>query len=190
MEREYAIDLLYRGQSRTRGPDEVISGLAARQHGVVARRQLLALGIGPKAIDHRVDRSRLHVLHRGVYAAGHTVLTQQARWMAAVLAAGPGAVLSHRSAAALWRIRHTASARIEITAPRKLHPRKNLLPHCAVLPADETTVNDGIPVTTPARTLLDLADVIPPNQLDRALNEAEIRRLEGPQRLLERQGAV
>ncbi len=105
--------------------------------------------------------------------------------MAAVLAAGPRAVLSHRSAAALWGIRHTASARIEITVPKQLRPRPNLLPHCAVLPADEVTVHDGIPVTTPARTLFDLAAVLRPNELDRALNEAEIRRLPGPQPLLD-----
>jgi very-short-patch-repair endonuclease len=106
--------------------------------------------------------------------------------MAAVLSAGRGAVLSHRSAAALWGIRHTASARIEVTAPRKLHRRKHLLPHCAVLPPDERTTLKGIPVTTAPRTLLDLAAVIPPNQLDRALNEAEVQRLEGPQEMLAR----
>jgi very-short-patch-repair endonuclease len=106
--------------------------------------------------------------------------------MAAVLAAGPGAVLSHRSAAALWGIRPTSAARIEITAPRDLRARPGLLPHCAVLPRDERTAHEGIPVTTPARTLLDLATVVKPNELDRALDEAEVRRLEGPGAMLAR----
>ena len=110
--------------------------------------------------------------------------------MAAVLAAGPRAVLSHRSAAALWGIRPTARRRVEVTTAKRLHPRKDLHPHCAVLPPDEITTHEGIPVTTPARTLLDLAAVVPRNQLDRALNEAEIRRLQGPAELLDRHPAA
>ena len=104
--------------------------------------------------------------------------------MAAVLACGPQAVLSHRSAAALWGVRPTAGARVEVTAPRRLRPRPNLLPHFAVLPSDQRTTQTGIPVTTPARTLLDLAAVLKSNELDRALNEAEIQRLSGPNHLI------
>jgi very-short-patch-repair endonuclease len=110
--------------------------------------------------------------------------------MAAVLAAGPGAVLSHRSAAALWGIRPTSGARVEITAAKQLHPRPGLLPHCAVLPRDEVTERDGIPVTTAARTQLDLAAVLDRHQLDRALNEAEVLRLEGPADLMARHPGV
>ena len=106
--------------------------------------------------------------------------------MAAVLAAGPGAVLSHQSAAALWNLRATSKTRIDVTTPHKLRPRKGLHPHCAVLPHDERTVHEGIPVTTPARTLLDLAGVINRQALDRALNEAEIQRLPSPATLLDR----
>lgn len=76
--------------------------LAGRQHGIVARRQLLALGFDARAIEHRVARGRLHPAMRGVYAVGWPQLTVKRRWMAAVLACGDGAVLSHRSAAALW----------------------------------------------------------------------------------------
>ena len=122
---------------------------------------------------------------RGVYAVGHRVVSRHGRWMATVLAAGPGAVLSHRSAAALWGLRATSS-RIEVTAPRKLRPRKGLHPHRAVLPGDERTIHEGIPVTTPARTLLDLAAVVDRQALDRALNEAEILRLESPAALVDR----
>lgn len=78
--------------------------LAGRQHGVVARRQLLALGFNAREIEHRVARGRLHPVIRGVYAVGWPRLTRKRRWMAAVLACGEGAVLSHRSAAALWEI--------------------------------------------------------------------------------------
>ena len=186
MATEYALDRHIGGQLHTRGPDAAIAALARRQHGVVARRQLTALGLGPDGIDGRLRRGRLHVLHRGVYAVGHRVLTQRGHWMAAVLAAGPGAVLSHRSAAALWAIRPTNRARIEVTTPKQLRPRKNLHPHCAVLPHDERTARDGIPVTTAPRTLLDLAAVLKPNELERALNEAETQRLPGPRPLLDR----
>ena len=106
--------------------------------------------------------------------------------MAATLACGPAAVLSHRSAAALWRIRHTARSRIDVTVPQQLRPRPGIHPHRAVLPADEVTVHDGIPTTTPARTLLDLAAVVPRQTLERALDEAEVLRLPGPMTLLDR----
>ena len=100
--------------------------------------------------------------------------------MAAVLAAGPGAVLSHGSAAALWGIRDTSRTRIDVITPRTLHARPALRPHCAVLPTDEMTTKDGIPVTTPARTLLDLAAILDRRALERAFNEAEVRRLTSP----------
>lgn len=100
--------------------------------------------------------------------------------MAAVLASGPGAVLSHQSAASLWQFRDTARGRIDLTAPRKLHPRPGLHPHCAVLPPDEVTTAHDIPVTTPPRTLLDLAAVLSRHALARAVNEAEVLRLTDP----------
>src|SRR3954453_15517909 len=78
--------------------------LAGRQHGIVTRRQLLALGFGPRSIQHRVERGRLFRVGLGVYAVGWPALNQKRQWMAAVLAGGPGAALSHRSAAELWRI--------------------------------------------------------------------------------------
>ncbi len=183
---EFAVEHRIGAETHPRGADAAIAALAGRQHGVVARWQLVALGLSRREIGRRLERGLLHALHRGVYAVGHRVLTQRGRWMAAVLAAGPGAVLSHRSAAALWGIRPTARAHIEITAPRKLHPRKGLHPHRAVLPEDEMTRRDNIPVTSAARTLLDLAAVLKPNELDRALDEAEIHRLAGPEEMLSR----
>jgi very-short-patch-repair endonuclease len=168
------------GERAPRSADAVIGALAAAQHGVVARSQLAVLGIGRGAIDRRLSRGRLVAIHRGVFAVGHVVLTRRGWWMAAVLAAGPGAVLSHRSAAALWGIRDTARAEHEVTVPRHRRCRAGVRVHHSDLPADETTVADGIPVTTPARTLLDLAAVLTPHQLERAVHETEYRRLTSP----------
>jgi Protein of unknown function (DUF559)/AbiEi antitoxin C-terminal domain len=100
--------------------------------------------------------------------------------MAAVLAAGPDAALSHRSAAALWGIRDTARRRVDVVAPRKVRPSPRLEPHRVLLLPDEVTQEDGIPVTTPARTLFDLASVLTAHQLERAIDQAEIRRLTSP----------
>jgi very-short-patch-repair endonuclease len=151
--------------------------LAEGQHGVVARAQLLRLGVGRRAIEHRLQHGRLHPIHHGVYAVGHRVLSKEARWMAAVLAAGPGAALSHRSAAALWGLRRSTRSRIEVTVATQRRPRPGIQMHRGRLAPDEVTVVDGIPVTTVLRTLLDLAAVIPPRQVERAVHEAEVRRL-------------
>jgi very-short-patch-repair endonuclease len=97
--------------------------------------------------------------------------------MAAVLASGPGAVLSHRSAAAIWGLRPAARTRIDVTTGRALHARPGIQPHRAVLAPDETTTTNGIPTTTVSRTLLDLAAVLPRQAIQRAVNEAEVLRL-------------
>jgi predicted transcriptional regulator of viral defense system len=157
--------------------DVEIARLAERQHGVVARTQLFALDLGHGAIRHRVKRGWLHAIHRGVYAVGHRALTREGWWMAAVLAAGPGAVLSHRSAAALWRIRSRAGGSIDVTAQRRLRLRPGVETYQRTLPADEVTVRCGIPVTTVSRTLFDLASAAGPHEARRAMHEAEFLRL-------------
>jgi very-short-patch-repair endonuclease len=159
--------------------DPAIAALARAQLGVVSRAQLADLGLGRGAIQSRVARGLLHPVQRGVYAVGHLRLPHGGRWMAAVLAAGPGAVLSHRSAAELWGIRTGARSPIEViaTGPRR---RPGIQAHRAKLGPDEITVHHGIPTTNPARTLFDLAAVVTPQQLAHALNEAEIRRLSSP----------
>jgi hypothetical protein len=157
--------------------DAAIALLAKRQHGRVARRQLLALGLGPKAIHYRLRRSRLHEEYRGVYAVGHAAPTREGRWMAAVLAGGRDARLSHRSGAALRGIRPSGASVIDVTTPRAQRPRRGIRFHRCSLPPDEVTVHDGIPVTTVPRTLFDLAALLTPRQLERALNEAEVLRL-------------
>ena len=148
--------------------------MAEVQHGVVARRQLLALGISRRAIEVRLAGGRLHRVHQGVYAAGHSLLTARGRWMAAVLACGPGAVLSHRSASQLWALLPRSSHALEVTRQRAFRSRPRIVGHQSLLPADETTTIDGIPVTSAPRTLFDLAAVVSKRQLERAMNEAEV----------------
>src|SRR4051812_31296809 len=159
---------------RETSTDRRIAGLAARQHGVVTREQLLALGLSSSAIGRRVAHGLLHRLHVGVYAVGHSVLSTRGRWTAAVLAAGSGAVLSHRAAAVLWDIRRGAT--IEVTAPTRRR-RSGIVIHCATLARDEVTARDGIPTTTVARTLFDLAAVTDRQAVDSALHEAEYQGL-------------
>ncbi len=156
--------------------DRALAEVAARQHGVVARQQLLSLGLSRQAIGVRRERRQLHPLHRGVYAVGYATVTRHGRWMAATLAGGPGTVLSHRSAAAVWGILPYDGVP-EITTERRLLTREGLTLHSADIPLDERTHDDGIPVTTVPRTLLDLAAVVPPRRLERALHEAEVLRL-------------
>jgi very-short-patch-repair endonuclease len=161
-------------------PDVLIARTAARQHGVVTLLQLLAAGLDRDAIAYRRRVGRLHLLHRGVYAVGHRPPSPLATAMAAVLACGPNAVLSHRSAAALWRIVPRWHAPTEVTAPSdRRHPGIHV--HRS-RQADATT-HYGIRVTTPARTLVDLADVLTERALTRAVNEAQVLRLTTPEEL-------
>jgi very-short-patch-repair endonuclease len=157
--------------------DAAFAALAGRQYGVVSRRQLLDLGLSSRAIGCRRERGQLHPLHRGVYAVGHRVVCREGWWIAAVLAAGPHAVLSHRSAAALWGLRGNPTTRTEVTVPRAQRSRPRITVHSARLPADEVTIRAGIPTTTAARTLLDLAAILQPHELERVLEQAEANRL-------------
>jgi hypothetical protein len=159
--------------------DREVADLAASQHGVVSRSQLAALGLSEAAIDHRLARGSLHRLHRGVFAVGHRALRRQGVWMAAVLAAGAGATLSHRSAAALWGVRDTTRRSVDVISPHHCR-RKGIHARLIVLPPDEVTTDHGIPVTTPARTLFDLAALLTRQQLEAAITEAEVRRLASP----------
>lgn len=154
--------------------DEVLAHLAGDQHGVVARWQLGRLGIGRGVVEARLSRGALHRLHQGVYAVGHRALTVKSRWVAAVLACGPEAVLSHRSAAQLWGILPRSPIAPEVTRPGKSRLRARITIHRSAVPADERTRVDGIPVTSVPRTLFDLAAIVSRRQLERAMNEAEV----------------
>lgn len=146
--------------------------LARRQHGLVTRKQLLALGFSTDAIKHRVATGRLHTVHSGVYAVGRPELTQLGRWMGAVLACGRDAALSHESAAALWGIRPVRRGRIEVSVPpeRRPHPKGIDVHREQDL---GVTTHRGIPVTTPLFTLIALATQISRDRLEAAINEAD-----------------
>ncbi|HEX3243189.1 MAG TPA: DUF559 domain-containing protein [Solirubrobacterales bacterium] len=157
--------------------DGLISELAMDQHGVVARRQLLTGGVGRRAIELRLERKRLHSVHAGVYAVGHRLLTARGRWMAAVLASGSGAVLSHLTAGQLWDILPSRSSDIEVTRPGFSRKRRHIRAHRSSLADDESLVLDHIPVTSLSRTIFDLAGILDRSGLERAINEAEVRQL-------------
>lgn len=161
--------------------------LAHKQHGIVSRRQLLALGFGEEAIEHRLAKGRLHRISPGVYAVGWPGMTRERRWMAAILACGEGAVLSHRSAAALWGIGRERGGRTDVSVRRRCeHRRPGLRVRSRPsLPEDDLVEHIGIPVTAPARTLLDLATELDLPGLERAVNEADKRDLIGAEDLRE-----
>ncbi len=152
--------------------------MVTAQFGVVARAQLLAAGVGSKGISLRVRDGRLHRLHPGVYAVGHTVLVPKGRMLAAVLSCGPAAALSYTSATALHEVREEGP-RTHVSVPRSgPHSRPGLVVHRTrrLDPEDVTTI-DGIRVTTIARTILDLAEVLNPRQLTTLIDRAEALRV-------------
>jgi very-short-patch-repair endonuclease len=159
-----------------RSDPSVLAALAERQHGVVAVGQLYSLGLSSRQLQGMLDRGWLvHVL-QGVYAVGYPPLTRQGEWMAALLAMGRGAALSHRSAAALWKIWGEGERRIvEVMLPRR-HGRKRRagikVHRPEVLPPEELTEHEGFPVTSAARTVLDLATSLRGRLLERAVDEA------------------
>jgi very-short-patch-repair endonuclease len=157
------------------GPARAVSELAARQHGVVSARQLADLGLSSSTVARWTAAGRLLRLHRGVYAVGHAALTADGRRLASVLAAGPVAFLSHRSAGELWGVMRWSGARHEVTVPGAggRRRRRELRVHRHRLDPADRTIVDGVPVTTLARTLLDLAEVLPPARLARVIEEAE-----------------
>lgn len=161
-------------------PDAVIAQIAFEQHGVVTFKQLRAAGLGTGAINLRVRNGRLHRVHRGVFVVGHARLTREGRWLAAVLALGEGAVLSHVSAAALWGIRHSSSAYVHVTVPTAAgrSPRRGVIVHRSLtLAADDADGVQGIAVTSVSRTLLDLAGMLTPTRLERAVERSLALRL-------------
>lgn len=159
--------------------------MSRRQHGVLTRAGLLELGFGEKAIKHRIKTGRLHPVTPGVYAVGRRGLSQEGRWMAAVLACGEGSALSHRSAAALWGIGAERGGPVDVTVRRR---RRCSRPGISArsrpaLAAEDFTECRGIPITTPVRTLIDLATELGERRLERAVNEADKRDLIDPESL-------
>jgi very-short-patch-repair endonuclease len=158
--------------------------LARAQHWAVARRQLLELGFSGHWIDHRIAKGRLHPLRRGVYAVGRPNVTQYGEWMAAVLACGPAAVLSHDSAAALWGIRPGPSGlEVSIVSGAKRDPEGITVHRRQSLRQHDVTRCHGIPVTTPTRTLIDIAARLDREPLEAAINQADKLDLCDPEQL-------
>lgn len=163
-----------------------VAQLADRQHGVVGRRQLLELGVGDGTTKRWLRAGRLHRLHREAYSVGHTRIYVRGEWMAAVLACGEDALLSHRSAATLWGLTRQYGRFVDVTAPagRQFRPgREGVRLHRGRLYEDDATKRAGIPVTTVARTLFDLSEVVDFDRLRRAWEEADRLRLLRPSAL-------
>jgi hypothetical protein len=158
--------------------DGKVAALAARQWGVVSSAQLRALGMTGREVGHRMSTGRMHRVYRGVYAVGHRGLGPEGRFLAAVLACGKDAVLSHRSAAHWWGLLAAAGSLVDVTSPHGCHAIEGIRRHRSrSLIAGDTTNHHGIPITTVPRTLLDLAASVQPHRLERALAQAERLRL-------------
>lgn len=167
------------GKVRGLAREQAIVGLAERQRGLVTAAQLAALGVGRRTVERWVASRRLRRVHRGVYVFGPQPLIPRGKWLAAVLAKGSGAVLSHESAAALWGLAGDRPL-VDVTAlsgsqSKARHPGIRI--HVAKLARDEWLTHEGIPVTTVARTLFDLAEAVEPPQLESAWDEAGRLRL-------------
>ena len=166
-------------ESVTRWADRFISRLAARQHGVVARSQLLAAGVTDEQIKVRLRNGRLHEVHRGVYLVGHSAPPPLASEQAALLACGEKAFLSHRSAANLWNLLpYPATAPVSVTVPLgRGAGRPRIRIYRAALPARDIRIRHRLALTSPPRTVLDLAYLLDEEGLESVVAEAAYRRL-------------
>jgi very-short-patch-repair endonuclease len=166
-----------------------VQALAGGQHGVITRRQATAAGMTRREIERRLEAGWLVGLYDGVYAVGHTALTDRSRLIAAVYACGPAALAGYRAAGAMWALLRQPQ-RIEVTAPRGCKPKMGFTLHRSrYIHEEDRVLIDNIPVTSLARTLVDLADVLSERQLANAVHEAEVQRLfdlTQVQRVLER----
>jgi hypothetical protein len=166
-------------KSRTRRLDLLLAVVAERQHGVVSWVQLARLGMRRNQLYARVAAGRLHRLYRGVYGVvPPRLLRIEGHWLAAVLAVGDGAALSHRSAAALWDLMPATGRASDVAVARNVKPRAGIRLHCVRwLPEEHVTTRHAVPCTTAARTIVDLAAVLAPRRLERVLGQAEVLRL-------------
>lgn len=155
--------------------------LTERQYGVVTHRQLEAAGYSRSAIGRRLASGRLHAIHRGVYAVGRPELSERGRRLAAVLACGEGALLSHLSAASHWGIWRDGDGRLEVTVPGRRNPRvRGVRVHRRAISDGDVAVHERLPVTSVLRTLLDIAGQVPRLGLEGAVSEADKLGLASP----------
>jgi hypothetical protein len=161
--------------SAAEGREGQLQRLVRAQFGVVTLQQLLVLSFSEKEVRTRVSSGHLRRLHRGVYAAGPLRLSRSGRFLAAALAVGDGAALSHRSAAAYWEFLPAPEGHVHVSVARSVKRRRGVVLH--VVRDTEATRHRGMPITTPNRTLLDLAaSPLPDEPLARAVHEAEVQR--------------
>lgn len=164
-------------RDKVASPDRRIAIIGSRQHGVVSLGQLEEAGLSRSGVVRRVEAGRLHRVHRGVYAVGHPGISQHGRWMAAALACGAGAALSHRSAAELWDLLKPMGGSVDISvqgyggrkrrAGIRLHRR-------AALSSAELTRRRGVPVTRPSQTIVDLRGAVSAAEVRRAIRQAGV----------------
>ena len=155
----------------------LLARAGAAQHGVVARWQLERRGLTAKEVDGLVARGSLQPLYRGVYAVGHRLVSRDGWWMAAALACGKGAVLSHRSAAQASGLLWPSEIAVEVTRPKSFRMQDGIRCHQAVLLPDEVAEVDGIPVTSPFRTAFDVAALGERRLVEHVLHEIALRRI-------------
>jgi hypothetical protein len=169
------------------GPDGIVAEIATRQHGVITTAQLESAGVHSSGISDRVTSGRLHRIHRGVYAVGHSALCNEGRWIAGVLACGEAAVLGHRSAAQLWGILpidraaptergRSAERAVNVTVPGGAGRARRSgiwLHRSQTVGSGDCTRRPRIPVTKPGRTFEDLRRVVSPRELVAARRQAE-----------------
>ena len=159
-------------------PDVLVAQVAAEHWGVLTSAELRACGLDRPAIARRVRSGRLHPVHRGVYAVGHANLVRQGRWLAAVKACGREALLSHRSAAMCWGLEGIEEGRIDVTVASSAgRGVAGLTAHRSFVPTRDRRRKDGIPLTSPERTVVDLATVLSDQPLRRLVREAQSKRL-------------
>jgi very-short-patch-repair endonuclease len=152
-----------------------LARIAASQHGVVTRRQVLEAGISAKEIRIRVRRKSLLRVHRGVYRVGHTAPSIEATYLAAVLAAGDGAALGRRAAAHVWDLARGPAPPPQVLVPNERRIEGVKTHRSLHLDARDLTLRHGIPVTKVARTLVDVAAELAEDDLARMCHEAGVR---------------
>ena len=178
-----------RGRAGRPSPAELgraVAQLASRQHRLVGAAQLSALGVSPRQRQRWLEAGRLHRIHRGVYAVGCTELGREGRWLAAVMAFGSETLLSHLSAAVLWRMLELDPVVVDVTTTRGRRRRDGIRVHTptSVPGSDERRVERGVPVTSPVRTFLDLASMVGERRLTSALRAGQREGLFDPLTIL------
>ena len=159
--------------------DAALNRIAARQHRIVTTKRLSSLGFTPQWVTRQIADGQITRLHRAVYVVGPGPPTPRGRWLAAVLAAGEGALLAHTNAAALWGIAKSRGSRIDVTIPANRRAKLDgvRIRRCRRIHPDDISLVDSIPVTSAERTVCDLATVLPYADVKRAFEQAERLRI-------------